>query len=148
MPARGSGLLGAHEGEHRVVNDVVGRSCPDHGTDRPGQGRLAGRLIKLLVGAGTPAVQDLIIGRGHLDQDPATLGTGLPERLAGSIPGMRAVWHRPNLLCLLQLQQAQGAHIVGEGMSDRRVTVPSCTIPGPGEAARARLRQEPRPFLS
>jgi len=50
-----------------------------------------------------------MIGRGQLDHDPAALSAGLPERHGGRLPGRRAVWHSPNLSCLLQLHQAHGA---------------------------------------
>jgi hypothetical protein len=47
-----SGLLSAQEVEHDVVYDVVGRGRLDPGSDRPGQGHLADRLIELHAGPG------------------------------------------------------------------------------------------------
>ena len=47
-----SGLLGAHEANYHIVNALVGRSCPDHGPDRLGPGRIAGRLTEFLAGRG------------------------------------------------------------------------------------------------
>ena len=103
-----SGLLATHEGEHHVVNNVVRRSCPDHRTDRPGQGQLVGRLTEFLADAGSPAVQHLIIGRGHLDHDPAALSAGLPARRWGENPWEtgRIAGYRPSLLRVLQSGQA------------------------------------------
>jgi Elongation factor Tu C-terminal domain len=46
------GLLSAQQVEHDVVNYVVGGGRLDHGPDRPSQGHLANRLIKLHAGPG------------------------------------------------------------------------------------------------